>query len=179
MGVGRRYLDYNLAGLQPDWTGCGLQPGWTGSATWLDWSRNLWLATNRLFKSGTHRDPFQRKQKDTFQFNAPDIGALTKLKVWHNNGRSLGGMFKSTDPSWHLQEIHVSMAQKGQNVVFPANRWLAKGKDDGLLEAYLTSVASYSAVTRSSTPHHYIPLLPLPTNLILAKMLQRFQCDAG
>jgi len=96
----------------------------------------------RLTKSSTHSDPFQRKQRDVFSFNAPDIGALTKLKVWHNNGRSVGGMFKSTDPSWHLQEVHVGMAQKGQNVIFEANRWLAKGKDDGLLEAYLTPSGS-------------------------------------
>lgn len=88
----------------------------------------------RLAKSAVHRDPFQRKQRDIFKFHAPDIGPLTKMKVWHDNSRSLGGsVFKATDPSWHLDKIHVGMAQKGVNVNFEAGRWLAKSKDDGLL----------------------------------------------
>ena len=87
----------------------------------------------KLAKS-SHGDKFQKGQTDDFVLNAVDVGEVKKVWIGHDN---VHGMSLVTDPSWHLEKIIVGMPQLGKEVVFPANRWLAKGKDDGELECVL------------------------------------------
>jgi len=88
----------------------------------------------KLAKSSQHKDKFQKGQMDEFVLNAVDVGEVKKVWIGHDNVR---GMSIVTDPSWHLEKVIVGMPQLGKEVVFPANRWLAKGKDDGELECVL------------------------------------------
>lgn len=99
----------------------------------------------KLAKSSTHRDKFQKGQIDEFVLNAVDVGEIKKVWIGHDN---VHGMSLVTDPSWHLEKVVVGMPQLGKEIAFPANRWLAKGKDDGELECVLLPGEATDIVTK-------------------------------
>ena len=59
-----------------------------------------------------------------------DVGeVIEKIRIGHNN--------KGLTAGWHLERVEVRRLQEdGQSCtthVFPCNRWLAKGEDDGAI----------------------------------------------
>lgn len=64
------------------------------------------------------------------QLEALDLGALHKLKVWHDN--------KGLGSAWHLEKIVVKQTVSGEEFVFECNQWLSKKHEDGELERELT-----------------------------------------
>lgn len=49
---------------------------------------------------------FARGQRDQFRLPLPDLGALQKLTVEHNN--------KGSSPAWHLDQVEVLAEQTGE-----------------------------------------------------------------
>lgn len=89
-----------------------------------------------LEQSLTHKDKFQKGAEDKFVLSAVDLGEIKRLRIGHDNHR--GGLGLSlTNPSWHLDKVTVDIPQLGKTITFPAERWLAKDKGDGMLEATL------------------------------------------
>ena len=71
----------------------------------------------KLAASKTYEDPFERAHVDEFSFSLPDIGTLSRCRVWHDD--------KGFKSGWHLESITVNGS------IFPCNRWLAKDEEDG------------------------------------------------
>ena len=64
-----------------------------------------------------HKDPFEKGQTDNYTFELPDLGSLSRVRVWHDN--------KGFKSGWHLEKISVDKYD------FPCGRWLAKDEEDG------------------------------------------------
>lgn len=76
-----------------------------------------------LIHSKTHVNKFQRAAVDEFEIDAVDLGALSKVKVWHDN-KGLGG-------AWFLHKVVVVDSRDKKAYTFPCDQWLAKNKEDG------------------------------------------------
>jgi hypothetical protein len=76
----------------------------------------------KLEKSLKYMNKFEKGQTDIFEINAVDLGALSKVKIWHDNS--------GLKPGWFLDRVSVTSAKDGQRYDFPCNRWLAKDEDD-------------------------------------------------
>eukprot|EP00736_Rhodelphis_marinus_P000918 Rmarinus@m.27357 len=84
--------------------------------------------TRQLSKKG--KNLFERGQTDDFVIKAIDLGELSKVRVWHDNG-----MFGS---SWYLDEIRIFKTDNPDDVaVFPCGKWLSKKNGDGRIEREL------------------------------------------
>lgn len=59
----------------------------------------------------------------------PLIGQPRKLTIGHNN--------KGPSPDWHLELVEVVEESSGKRYLFPCNKWLAVGMEDGRLERTL------------------------------------------
>ncbi|MEW5311146.1 MAG: hypothetical protein WDW38_002885 [Sanguina aurantia] len=72
---------------------------------------------------------FERGQTDSFRLELPHIGQPRKLTIGHNN--------KGPGPDWHLELVEVVEESSGRHYLFPCNKWLAVGMEDGRLERTL------------------------------------------
>jgi hypothetical protein len=69
--------------------------------------------TQKLESGG---DDFERGSADTFWFDCPDLGALTKVKLWHDNGGKA--------PGWFCDSVSVQGGSSVAPVAFPCFQWL-------------------------------------------------------
>nr|KAI8760088.1 lipoxygenase homology domain-containing protein 1-like [Biomphalaria glabrata] len=67
-------------------------------------------------------DNFEQGQTDTFRFTTPNLGALYKVRVWHDNTGSFAG--------WHLNKIELQSLESKEKYTFNCDRWLAEDEDD-------------------------------------------------
>ncbi|XP_042531150.1 lipoxygenase homology domain-containing protein 1 isoform X3 [Dipodomys spectabilis] len=92
--------------------------------------------TEVLFLSSRSR-VFDRASKDIFQTDtftiyAIDLGALTKIRIRHDNTGSR--------PGWFLDRIDITDMNNEITYYFPCQRWLAVEEDDGQLSRELLPV---------------------------------------
>uniref|UniRef100_A0A452T4T2 Lipoxygenase homology domains 1 n=1 Tax=Ursus maritimus TaxID=29073 RepID=A0A452T4T2_URSMA len=92
--------------------------------------------TEVLFLSSRSK-VFDRASKDTFQTDtftiyALDLGALTKIRIRHDNSGSR--------PGWFLDRIDITDVNNEITYYFPCQRWLAVEEDDGQLSRELLPV---------------------------------------
>nr|KAF6422946.1 lipoxygenase homology domains 1 [Rousettus aegyptiacus] len=92
--------------------------------------------TEVLFLSSRSR-AFERASKDTFQTDtftiyAIDLGALTKIRIRHDNSGNRAG--------WFLDRIDITDVNNEITYYFPCQRWLAVEEDDGQLSRELLPV---------------------------------------
>ena len=78
--------------------------------------------TLKLKSSETHRDKFERGHTDVFEVELPDLGQLTRCRIWHDNARLYA--------SWFLDEVTVVEMESQSSYVFPCYKWLSKSKGD-------------------------------------------------
>ncbi|KAI5194311.1 Polycystic Kidney Disease Protein 1-Like 1 [Manis pentadactyla] len=75
---------------------------------------------------------FERNSRHTFVLSAPArLGPLQKIRLWHN---SCG-----PSPAWYVSHVMVKElgVQQGHSWLFPAECWLAVGRQDGCVEREL------------------------------------------
>eukprot|EP01043_Picozoa_sp_COSAG02_P019530 COSAG02_NODE_944_length_15732_cov_24.529265_5_plen_3702_part_01 len=70
------------------------------------------------------RNDFERGRTDTFTVFAPNVGKVTKLKVWHDSTGPLAG--------WYLDDVGLVDKSCWKQWEFPCYQWLDHGKGDGL-----------------------------------------------
>uniref|UniRef100_A0ABI7XLE0 PLAT domain-containing protein n=1 Tax=Felis catus TaxID=9685 RepID=A0ABI7XLE0_FELCA len=92
--------------------------------------------TEVLFLSSRSK-VFERASKDTFQTDtftiyAIDLGALTKIRIRHDNS--------GNRPGWFLDRIDITDMNNEVTYYFPCQRWLAVEEDDGQLSRELLPV---------------------------------------
>uniref|UniRef100_A0A8C9M1P1 Lipoxygenase homology domain-containing protein 1 n=1 Tax=Panthera tigris altaica TaxID=74533 RepID=A0A8C9M1P1_PANTA len=92
--------------------------------------------TDVLFLSSRSK-VFERASKDTFQTDtftiyAIDLGALTKIRIRHDNS--------GNRPGWFLDRIDITDMNNEVTYYFPCQRWLAVEEDDGQLSRELLPV---------------------------------------
>ncbi|XP_077916251.1 lipoxygenase homology domain-containing protein 1 isoform X3 [Halichoerus grypus] len=92
--------------------------------------------TEVLFLSSRSK-VFDRASKDTFQTDtftiyAVDLGALTKIRIRHDNS--------GNRPGWFLDRIDITDMNNEITYYFPCQRWLAVEEDDGQLSRELLPV---------------------------------------
>uniref|UniRef100_A0A673VTK2 Lipoxygenase homology domains 1 n=1 Tax=Suricata suricatta TaxID=37032 RepID=A0A673VTK2_SURSU len=92
--------------------------------------------TEVLFLS-SHSKVFERASKDTFQTDtftvyAIDLGALTKIRIRHDNS--------GNRPGWFLDRVDITDMNNEITYYFPCQRWLAVEEDDGQLSRELLPV---------------------------------------
>ena len=94
----------------------------------------------KLQKSQTHMNKFERGQEDVFRIEAANLGRLEKIKIRHDSS--------SLKKSWHLDRIVVAKQKTAnddvnsddeEEYVFFCKKWLAKDKEDGMIERILTA----------------------------------------
>ena len=66
---------------------------------------------------------------------------------------------------WFVKSVEVDMPQRGVNVLFPCDRWLAKDKDDGLTERTLNVLDAARAHYKPSWKNFFLILLFQRLNL--------------
>ncbi|XP_032741570.1 lipoxygenase homology domain-containing protein 1 isoform X2 [Rattus rattus] len=89
----------------------------------------LFLASrSKVFDRGS-KDIFQT---DTFTIYAIDLGALTKIRIRHDN--------TGNRPGWFLDRIDITDVNNETTYYFPCQRWLAVEEDDGQLSRELLPV---------------------------------------
>ncbi|XP_078580092.1 lipoxygenase homology domain-containing protein 1-like isoform X2 [Branchiostoma floridae x Branchiostoma japonicum] len=71
------------------------------------------------------RDLFERGQTDRFQFEALDLGELTKVRIEHDN--------KGFGADWMLDRVEITNLATNQQWTFPCGQWLSTKKGDGQL----------------------------------------------
>ncbi|KAM7126032.1 lipoxygenase homology domain-containing protein 1 isoform 1-T1 [Molossus nigricans] len=86
----------------------------------------------RPLKNSDKSSKFQPGQTDTFTVNAIDLGALTKIRIRHDNAGNKSG--------WFLERVDVTDMNSETTYYFPCQRWLAVEEDDGQLSRELLSV---------------------------------------
>uniref|UniRef100_A0A3Q4HDX9 Lipoxygenase homology PLAT domains 1b n=1 Tax=Neolamprologus brichardi TaxID=32507 RepID=A0A3Q4HDX9_NEOBR len=68
-------------------------------------------------------DNFEQGQVDRFmQVELPDLGKLTKLRIWHEKRNPFGG--------WHLSKATLMKTLTKEKYTFPCERWLDTNEDD-------------------------------------------------
>nr|XP_038952564.1 lipoxygenase homology domain-containing protein 1 isoform X2 [Rattus norvegicus] len=83
---------------------------------------------SKVFDRGS-KDIFQT---DTFTIYAIDLGALTKIRIRHDN--------TGNRPGWFLDRIDITDVNNETTYYFPCQRWLAVEEDDGQLSRELLPV---------------------------------------
>nr|KAF6471720.1 lipoxygenase homology domains 1 [Molossus molossus] len=89
----------------------------------------LFLSSRSKVFERASKDIFQT---DTFTVNAIDLGALTKIRIRHDNAGNKSG--------WFLERVDVTDMNSETTYYFPCQRWLAVEEDDGQLSRELLSV---------------------------------------
>lgn len=91
--------------------------------------------TSREFRLNTKANDFKTGKEDLFRIDMKkdeDIGDLTQVRIRHNNFWLMAG--------WFLKEIQIEDIATGKRWLFPCERWLAKGEDDGSIDRTLDAV---------------------------------------
>lgn len=81
------------------------------------------------------KDNFERGKVDNFKISTLDLGEIKHVTIGHD-GRGIGS-------GWFLDKVFVTHENTGKRWVFPCNRWLDKGEDDGtvlIVELVLTGI---------------------------------------
>ncbi|XP_015337724.1 lipoxygenase homology domain-containing protein 1 isoform X3 [Marmota marmota marmota] len=116
---------------------------WTGDVGGAGTTARVYLQiygeegkTEVLFLSSRSK-AFDRASKDTFQTDtftiyAIDLGALSKIRIRHDNTGSR--------PGWFLDRIDITDVNNEITYYFPCQRWLAVEEDDGQLSRELLPV---------------------------------------
>ncbi|XP_044239129.1 lipoxygenase homology domain-containing protein 1 isoform X1 [Ursus arctos] len=86
----------------------------------------------RPLKKSDKSNKFEQGQTDTFTIYAIDLGALTKIRIRHDNSGSR--------PGWFLDRIDITDVNNEITYYFPCQRWLAVEEDDGQLSRELLPV---------------------------------------
>ncbi|CAL8345253.1 unnamed protein product [Lota lota] len=106
------------------------------------WS--LWIWTSDLPNSGTDADisfqiygtrgksdeirldnktdNFEQGQLDKFMVELPDLGRITKFRIWHEKRNPFAG--------WHLSKATIMKTLTKEKYSFPCERWLDTNEDD-------------------------------------------------
>ncbi|XP_075323805.1 LOW QUALITY PROTEIN: lipoxygenase homology domain-containing protein 1 [Odontesthes bonariensis] len=67
-------------------------------------------------------DNFEQGQVDRFMVELPDLGKLTKLRIWHEKRNPFAG--------WHLSKVTIMKTLTKEKYTFPCERWLDINEDD-------------------------------------------------
>ncbi|XP_054895001.1 lipoxygenase homology domain-containing protein 1 [Poeciliopsis prolifica] len=67
-------------------------------------------------------DNFEQGQVDKFMIELPDLGKLTKLRIWHEKRNPFAG--------WHLSKVTLMKTLTKEKYTFPCERWLDINEDD-------------------------------------------------
>ncbi|XP_056097903.1 lipoxygenase homology domain-containing protein 1 isoform X1 [Rhinichthys klamathensis goyatoka] len=67
-------------------------------------------------------DNFEQGQLDKFMIELPDLGKLTKLRIWHEKRNPFAG--------WHLSRMSIMKTLTKETYKFPCERWLDTNEDD-------------------------------------------------
>ncbi|KAM4746369.1 lipoxygenase homology domain-containing protein 1 [Anableps anableps] len=67
-------------------------------------------------------DNFEQGQVDKFMVELPDLGKLTKLRIWHEKRNPFAG--------WHLSKATLMKTLTKEKYTFPCERWLDINEDD-------------------------------------------------
>ncbi|XP_004684062.1 PREDICTED: lipoxygenase homology domain-containing protein 1 [Condylura cristata] len=86
----------------------------------------------RPLKKSDKSNKFEQGQTDTFTIHAIDLGALTKIRIRHDNS--------GNRPGWFLDRIDITDVNDETTYYFPCQRWLAVEEDDGQLSRELLPV---------------------------------------
>nr|KAF6422944.1 lipoxygenase homology domains 1 [Rousettus aegyptiacus] len=86
----------------------------------------------RPLKKSDKSNKFEQGQTDTFTIYAIDLGALTKIRIRHDNSGNRAG--------WFLDRIDITDVNNEITYYFPCQRWLAVEEDDGQLSRELLPV---------------------------------------
>ncbi|XP_003474113.1 lipoxygenase homology domain-containing protein 1 isoform X2 [Cavia porcellus] len=86
----------------------------------------------RPLKKSDKSNKFEQGQTDTFTIYAIDLGALTKIRIRHDN--------TGNRPGWFLDRIDITDMNSETTYYFPCQRWLAVEEDDGQLSRELLPV---------------------------------------
>ncbi|XP_077976546.1 lipoxygenase homology domain-containing protein 1-like isoform X1 [Styela clava] len=101
-----------------------------------------------LKTSKTYSDKFEKNHADIFTVEASDLGNLKKIKIGHDNSGLLGA-------AWYLEYVDIDAPSMGLKWHFPCGRWLAKDKDDGLLERELYPAADETLEYMKKVPYEF------------------------
>ncbi|XP_054528150.2 lipoxygenase homology domain-containing protein 1 isoform X5 [Pan troglodytes] len=86
----------------------------------------------RPLKKSDKSNKFEQGQTDTFTIYAIDLGALTKIRIRHDNTGNRAG--------WFLDRVDITDMNNEITYYFPCQRWLAVEEDDGQLSRELLPV---------------------------------------
>ncbi|XP_036061123.1 lipoxygenase homology domain-containing protein 1 isoform X2 [Onychomys torridus] len=86
----------------------------------------------RPLKKSDKSNKFEQGQTDTFTIYAIDLGALTKIRIRHDN--------TGNRPGWFLDRVDITDMNSEITYYFPCQRWLAVEEDDGQLSRELLPV---------------------------------------
>ncbi|XP_053061515.1 lipoxygenase homology domain-containing protein 1 isoform X2 [Acinonyx jubatus] len=86
----------------------------------------------RPLKKSDKSNKFEQGQTDNFTIYAIDLGALTKIRIRHDNS--------GNRPGWFLDRIDITDMNNEVTYYFPCQRWLAVEEDDGQLSRELLPV---------------------------------------
>ncbi|KAM4615981.1 lipoxygenase homology domain-containing protein 1 [Polymixia lowei] len=67
-------------------------------------------------------DNFEQGQVDKFMVELPDMGKLTKFRIWHEKRNPFAG--------WHLSKATIMKTLTKEKFKFPCERWLDTNEDD-------------------------------------------------
>ncbi|KAM3867839.1 lipoxygenase homology domain-containing protein 1 [Diretmus argenteus] len=67
-------------------------------------------------------DNFENGQIDRFMVELPDLGKITKFRIWHEKRNPFAG--------WHLSKASVMKTLTKEKYKFPCERWLDTNEDD-------------------------------------------------
>ncbi|KAM6931491.1 lipoxygenase homology domain-containing protein 1 [Xenentodon cancila] len=67
-------------------------------------------------------DNFEQGQVDRFMVELPDLGKLTKLRIWHEKRSPFAG--------WHLSKVTLMKSLTKEKYTFPCERWLDINEED-------------------------------------------------
>ncbi|XP_029915187.1 lipoxygenase homology domain-containing protein 1 [Myripristis murdjan] len=76
-------------------------------------------------------DNFEQGQVDRFIVELPDIGKLTKFRIWHEKRNPFAG--------WHLSKATLMKTLTKEKYKFPCERWLDTNEDDNEVVRELTA----------------------------------------
>ncbi|KAJ7993944.1 hypothetical protein DPEC_G00259930 [Dallia pectoralis] len=76
-------------------------------------------------KLDNQTDNFEQGQVDKFITELPDLGKLTKFRIWHDRRNPFAG--------WHLSKVSLMKTLTKEKFKFPCERWLDSNEDDNEL----------------------------------------------
>ncbi|KAG7237555.1 hypothetical protein INR49_032172, partial [Caranx melampygus] len=82
-------------------------------------------------------DNFEQGQVDRFMVELPDLGNLTKLRIWHEKRSPFAG--------WHLSKATLMKTLTKEKYTFPCERWLDTNEDDNEVVRELPSTGELIA----------------------------------